>query len=202
MGNKKYLDYAGLKRCLAKLLPGNRKIWHGSWEDWEALSAAEKAKYDQAELVGEFNYEQFQVDNAIANTENPVTSDAVDKTYNESLGQVIASAFFTGTVNSWRNYISVTINNVPKGKYLIFGAIYNSSVGILTMNNSVSSGVIRLNQCVSNSSNTGDTYRNQDVIGYYEQTEAGNKNVTFSCNVYSNNTSSASTAQLLLMRID
>lgn len=202
MSNKKYLDYAGLKRCLAKLLPGNRKIWHGSWEDWESLSAAEKAKYDQAELVGEFNYEQFQVDKVVDNTEYPVTSDAVDKTYNESLGQVITSAFFSGTVNNWRNNISVTINNVPKGKYLIFGAVYNNSVGILTINASVSSGVIRTMQGVSNSSKTGDTYLNQDVVGFYEQTEDGNKNVTFSCDVYSNNSSNVTKAQLLLMRID
>lgn len=51
MATKKYLDYAGLKRVLAKLLPGARKIWHGTQAEWNALSAAERDKYDQAEII-------------------------------------------------------------------------------------------------------------------------------------------------------
>lgn len=51
MATKKYLDYAGLKRVLAKLLPGARKIWHGTQAEWDALSAAERDKYDQAEII-------------------------------------------------------------------------------------------------------------------------------------------------------
>ena len=51
MATKKYLDYAGLKRVLAKLLPGARKIWHGTLAEWKALSEAERDKYDQAEII-------------------------------------------------------------------------------------------------------------------------------------------------------
>lgn len=51
MSTKKYLDYAGLKRVLAKLLPGARKIWHGTLAEWEALSETERDKYDQAEVI-------------------------------------------------------------------------------------------------------------------------------------------------------
>lgn len=50
MATKKYLDYAGLKRVLKHLLPGHRKIWHGTEAEWNALSAAERDKYDQAEI--------------------------------------------------------------------------------------------------------------------------------------------------------
>ena len=48
---KQYLDYAGLKRVLKHLLPGARKIWHGTLDEWKALSEAERDKYDQAEVI-------------------------------------------------------------------------------------------------------------------------------------------------------
>lgn len=48
---KQYLDYAGLKRVLKHLLPGARKIWHGTLDEWKTLSEAERDKYDQAEVI-------------------------------------------------------------------------------------------------------------------------------------------------------
>lgn len=48
---KQYLDYAGLKRVLKHLLPGARKIWHGTLDEWKALPEAERDKYDQAEVI-------------------------------------------------------------------------------------------------------------------------------------------------------
>lgn len=77
MATKKYLDYAGLKRVLAKLLPGARKIWHGTLAEWEALSAAEKAEYDQAEVIDEYTGVPVVVDKIEAGNLNPVTSNAV-----------------------------------------------------------------------------------------------------------------------------
>ena len=77
MATKKYLDYAGLKRVLAKLLPGARKIWHGTLAEWEALSAAEKAKYDQAEVIDEYTGVPVVVDKVESGNLNPVTSNAV-----------------------------------------------------------------------------------------------------------------------------
>jgi len=50
MANKTYLDYAGLKRVLKHLLPGHRKIWYGTEAEWNSLAAAERDKYDQAEI--------------------------------------------------------------------------------------------------------------------------------------------------------
>jgi len=52
---KQYLDYAGLKRVLKRLLPGARKIWHGTEAEWEALSETERDKYDQAEVINDIN---------------------------------------------------------------------------------------------------------------------------------------------------
>ena len=54
---KQYLDYAGLKRVLKRLLPGARKIWHGTLAEWEALSETERNKYDQAEIIDGSGYQ-------------------------------------------------------------------------------------------------------------------------------------------------
>lgn len=83
MATKKYLDYAGLKRVLAKLLPGARKIWHGTLAEWENLSAAEKAKYDQAEVIDEYTGVPVVVDKVESGNLNPVTSNAVYDTLPE-----------------------------------------------------------------------------------------------------------------------
>ena len=75
MATKKYLDYAGLKRVLAKLLPGARKIWHGTLAEWKALSEAERDKYDQAEIIDGSGYQT--VSQAVGQTKTgtfPVTS--------------------------------------------------------------------------------------------------------------------------------
>ena len=60
---KKYLDYAGLKRVLKHLLPGARKIWHGTLAEWEALSETERDKYDQAEIIDGSGYQADYVRN-------------------------------------------------------------------------------------------------------------------------------------------
>ena len=60
---KQYLDYAGLKRVLKHLLPGARKIWHGTLAEWEALSETERDKYDQAEIIDGSGYQADYVRN-------------------------------------------------------------------------------------------------------------------------------------------
>ena len=86
MATKKYLDYAGLKRVLAKLLPGARKIWHGTLAEWKALSEAERDKYDQAEIIdGSGNGNDNDNDNGltakyIRNLHDPDWSQAVSIT--------------------------------------------------------------------------------------------------------------------------
>lgn len=59
---KQYLDYAGLKRVLKHLLPGARKIWHGTAEEWHGLSDEERNKYDQAEIIDGSGYHDYQSD--------------------------------------------------------------------------------------------------------------------------------------------
>lgn len=63
MATKRYLDYAGLKRVLAKLLPGARKIWHGTLAEWKALPEAERDKYDQAEIIDGSGYQSDYIRN-------------------------------------------------------------------------------------------------------------------------------------------
>ena len=58
---KKYIDYAGLKRVLKHLLPGARKIWHGTAEEWHDLSDEERDKYDQAEIIDGSGYEETTI---------------------------------------------------------------------------------------------------------------------------------------------
>lgn len=124
MATKKYLDYAGLKRVLAKLLPGARKIWHGTLAEWEALSATEKAKYDQAEVIDEYTGVPVVVDKVESGNLNPVTSNAVA----EALGS--AGAFIHCGLPAYNlNNESATVMsavNVPKGTWLLVGVVMNT----------------------------------------------------------------------------
>lgn len=80
MNNKlKYLDKYGLAKILSLIKFGHKKIWHGTLAEWENLSAAEKAKYDQAEVIDEYTGVPVVVDKVESGNLNPVTSNAVAK---------------------------------------------------------------------------------------------------------------------------
>ena len=112
MATKKYLDYAGLKRVLAKLLPGARKIWHGTQAEWEVLSATEKAKYDQAEVIDEYTGVPVVVDKVESGNLNPVTSNAV--------AGLVPQPYWTTKVQAWAlGDVDVTFT-APAGKKFIF----------------------------------------------------------------------------------
>lgn len=98
MAVKNYLDYAGLKRVLKRLLPGARKIWHGTQAEWDALSAEEKAKYDQAEIID-------------AIVENPL-SDIIGVTMDTNVGSTLPP-----TTSAAVNLCHFTLPK--KGTYLI-----------------------------------------------------------------------------------
>lgn len=54
------------------------KIWRGTQAEWDALSVAEKDKYEQAEIIGlDNNGVVYVVDRIEAGNMNPVTSNAV-----------------------------------------------------------------------------------------------------------------------------
>lgn len=56
------------------------KIWRGTQAEWDALSAAEKDKYEQAEIIGlDNNGVVYVADKVEAGNMNPVTSNAVAK---------------------------------------------------------------------------------------------------------------------------
>lgn len=56
------------------------KIWRGTQEEWDALSAAEKDKYEQAEIIGlDNNGVVYVADKVESGNMNPVTSNAVAK---------------------------------------------------------------------------------------------------------------------------
>lgn len=78
MSNKlNYLDKKGLAKVFSLIKFGHKKIWHGTLAEWEALSTAEKAEYDQAEVIDEYTGVPVVVDKVEAGNLNPVTSNAV-----------------------------------------------------------------------------------------------------------------------------
>ena len=183
MANKSYLDYAGLKRVLKRLLPGNRKIWHGTWSDWEQLSAAEKAEYDQAELtLGSFEQENLAIDTVVASTENMVSSNAVNAKYNDIGATYVSSDFSNSNNGTWRNNVPLSIDNVKKGKYLVIGEIGSNCIGIISISSNSATGTVRVIGGVNVTSYTGDHYSINEPIAFYEQPEDGVANLTV--NIY------------------
>ena len=110
---KQYLDYAGLKRVLKHLLPGARKIWHGTLAEWEALSETERDKYDQAEIIDGSGYQSDYV----RNLHDPDWSQAVSITVDQlSSGYTVPGR---GIVVGWaiatKDKMYITVNDVVIG---------------------------------------------------------------------------------------
>lgn len=96
MSNKlKYLDKKGLAKVLSLLKFGHKKIWHGTLAEWEALSATEKAKYDQAEVIDEYTGVPVVVDKVESGNLNPVTSNAVAEKHLIVTGSATPSPYVT-----------------------------------------------------------------------------------------------------------
>lgn len=119
MANKSYLDYAGLKRVLKRFLPGIRKIWHGTIDEWEALPLAEKEKYDQAEIT-EPNYtkEAFS-DEVKAGDNRPLTSSGFASFLDTIGNNQYGGEWIAQLQQGWNYNQQYIIPNVPKGKYLL-----------------------------------------------------------------------------------
>lgn len=80
------------------------KIWRGTQAEWDALSAAEKDRYEQAEIIGlDNNGVVYVVDRVESGNMNPVTSNAVAKAIT-AVGQSKTGSFpattSTGILNS------------------------------------------------------------------------------------------------------
>lgn len=86
MAIKKYLDEHGTEKVLAKI---KNQIWRGTQAEWDSLSAAEKDKYEQAEIIGlDNNGVIYVVDRIEAGNMNPVTSNAVAKITSHGTSEV------------------------------------------------------------------------------------------------------------------
>lgn len=113
------------------------KIWRGTQAEWDALSAAEKDKYEQAEIIGlDNNGVVYVVDRIEAGNMNPVTSNAVaavnmdaaisvDTTKWSPSGQVHATKVGQIGIINWGGNslvdISTDVNNRTKVAQLPIG---------------------------------------------------------------------------------
>lgn len=110
------------------------KIWRGTQAEWDALSAAEKDKYEQAEIIGlDNNGVVYVVDRIEAGNMNPVTSNAVANALNdvETITPTPVTGGEAGTV-TWGSFdvrklgklVNITINAMQHTSYVnIPGAI-------------------------------------------------------------------------------
>lgn len=107
---KQYLDYAGLKRVLKHLLPGARKIWHGTLAEWEALSEAERDKYDQAEVIDGSSVDTHLVRRPAWNQATATGLSGSLRTYTApSDGMIVGTLFTNGNTSTGT---SVIVNGV------------------------------------------------------------------------------------------
>lgn len=123
MSNKlNYLDKKGLAKVFSILKFGHKKIWHGTQAEWEALSATEKAKYDQAEVIDEYTGVPVVVDKVESGNMNPVTSNAVAEALGSGAGgtggtpdyahpKAIPDNTWTADEDVWVNYTKVYPSN-------------------------------------------------------------------------------------------
>lgn len=117
MAIKKYLDEHGTEKVLKKI---KNQIWRGTQAEWDALSAAEKDKYEQAEIIGlDNNGVVYVADKVESGNMNPVTSNAVAN---------FAGKLYVYTLPVEQKFparpagtqpVTIASITVPKGTYLI-----------------------------------------------------------------------------------
>lgn len=97
------------------------KIWRGTQAEWDALSADEKDKYEQAEIIGlDNNGVVYVVDRIEAGNMNPVTSNAVSKigtVYTKSI--TVTDMFPPLASDDSPNRRTIISLPVPAGVYLV-----------------------------------------------------------------------------------
>ena len=193
MANKSYLDYAGLKRVLKRMLPGARKIWHGTIDEWDTLSAAEKDKYDQAEIV--IN----AVNKMELNNKHPIMDQFVKAKWDE-IGWLYTTdrPAYNVPNATWLLDQRLNLTNLPEGTYLMFGFVGFSNVGTVTGN----VGIMAFSQqniqadtrIISTASSsvaipTGDWYGQTALLGVMINNKT--QTVNFGINLYRANVNGA-----------
>lgn len=173
--DKKYLNKRGLATLLGLIKFGHKKIWHGTQDEWDALSAEEKDKYDQAEIEDQNGI--AAVDKIEDGNMNPVTSNAVAEALS-SVGAFIHCGLPLYELNDESATVMSTVN-VPKGTWLLVGVVMNTvtsefgriALAVTGDGASLNTGVVR--------SVTGG-YQSQTIIGVAKFTSDTNKvGITF-----------------------
>ena len=97
------------------------KIWRGTQAEWDALSAAEKDKYEQAEIIGlDNNGVIYVADKVELNNFNPVTSDAVARYTSRAIysASIPTTTTFPARPAGTQPQTIASLT-VPKGTYII-----------------------------------------------------------------------------------
>lgn len=140
---KQYLDYAGLKRVLKHLLPGARKIWHGTAEEWHNLSDEERDKYDQAEIIDGSGYQSDYQSDYGRNLHDPDWSQAVS---------ITATQLIEGYTTPGRGII---VGSIIPNTYNVTGAPIIKINGIVVSyargsSNEITHGSVQCPVCANN----------------------------------------------------
>ena len=121
MSNKlKYLDKKGLAKVFSLIKFGHKKIWHGTLAEWEALSAEEKAEYDQAEVIDDDTGVPVVVDKIESGNMNAVTSNAVSKIGTVYTKTTVQAARAAGSAAEWYDNPSLDVSDLPNGLYICY----------------------------------------------------------------------------------
>lgn len=106
------------------------KIWRGTQAEWDALLAAEKDKYEQAEIIGLDNNGVVYVVNRIeAGNMNPVTSNAVAKIQPISPSEQVFVASNAGDLSTAKTY-TVSRAGLLKVHFLKLHSAYTITLSV------------------------------------------------------------------------
>jgi len=167
--------------------------WSGTRAEYEAIKdTLEPGTY--VSITDDYDEGLEVVDEVEDNNMNVVTSNAVYEALSK-IGDNYVSTSADNTDSSWVTK-SVTVSNLPKGKYLVFGKITTDVNAGGTAKTAVLSygwGSITFSQA------TGDFSGNTGLLDVYNHVSDGTAN--FTIQIYLNPVGGKATAQLMLIRM-
>lgn len=134
MAFKRYGVLSNFRQFLSSLRGrGMKYIFHGAQDEWDALSAAEQDKYDQAEIEDEGTGGIYAVDKVEDGNMNAVTSNAVyDAIHTITSGTVTTTGLSAGSI-SW-----VKVGNLVR---VAFSAVRFPNAGEYVADFNIGSGL-------------------------------------------------------------
>lgn len=165
--------------------------WSGTRAEYEAIKdTLEAGTY--VSITDDYDEGLEVVDEVEENNMNVVTSNAVYKALSK-IGNNYTSTVAEHTGSAWVTK-SVTVSNLPKGKYLVFGKIMTDTGG------SVKIAILTYGWgSVTFSQATGDFAGNTGLLDVYNHASDGTAN--FTIQIYLNPAGGKATAQLMLIRM-